>query len=113
MNPISFQREKKRTYTSDITLETINPVSSEDKPHLERPESPTESEMPITIVNNLSYEMILRSKKKNSLQVAIVPESPSLVLKKGGVISKASVNNVRSRTQNAEQSKFTRPHLYA
>ena len=38
------------------------------------------------------------------------PESPSVLLKKGGVMSSASVRYFRSLTQKPEQSKLTNPH---
>lgn len=59
MNVISFKflenpnRGVDLPYPGQVTLETFNTITSQDKPYFETPEPPPQRNLPVTVVNYL------------------------------------------------------------
>jgi hypothetical protein len=96
------------TYAANVFPKSFNAEAAQDEPKLQRAEATSETQMPVTIVNDHSYRKAISIRAQD--QYFDIPASLWWVLRKGGVMSRASVSNFRSRTHKVEQSKVTRPH---
>lgn len=95
-------------------------VDSKSRVQSNEPELSSKSELHVPVVDDQSSVTLLRSKELDGTKKKGEVSERSVVegMKQGeqeltsGVTSSASLRSFRSRTQSAEQSKWTRPCLW-